>query len=126
MSKLWKYYLKRKEKEYSRTNPLYKHKKWLEYIYNNKKWRLSDKKIARITNTSQTTINYWRKKHQIETREAQVKQKLYYDGKNKECGSCHQIKPVTQFTWRKKNGKTMSICKSCSNEQKRQVRKINS
>lgn len=115
-------------KDCSRTNPLYKHKNWLEKIYNNKKWELTDGKIARITNTSQTTINYWRKKLQIETREAQIKQKLFYDGKNKECGSCHQIKPVTQFTWRKKNGKIfpISICKSCSNERKRHARKIDS
>jgi len=56
-------------KESSRTNPLYKHKKWLEYIYNNKKWRLSYKKIARITNISQTTIYYWRKKLEITKKE---------------------------------------------------------
>ncbi len=50
-------------KESSPTNPLYKHKNWLEYVYY--KWELSDNKIARITNTSQTTIQYWRNKLKI-------------------------------------------------------------
>lgn len=50
-------------KESSSNNPLYKHKKWLEYVYY--ELDLSDNKIARITNTSQTTINYWRKKLKI-------------------------------------------------------------
>lgn len=115
-------------KECSRTNPLYKHKNWLEYIYNNNKWRLTDEKIARITNTSQTTINSWRKKLQIKTRDTQVKQKLFFDGKNKECGLCHQVKPATQFTWRRKNGKSypISVCKSCSKEQTPQVKKKDS
>lgn len=52
----------------SQTNPLYKHKAWLEYVYNNIEWGLSDKRIARITNTSLTTINYWRKKLRINTK----------------------------------------------------------
>ena len=112
-------------KECSQTNPLYKYKPWLQYIYNKKRWKLTDGKIARISNTSQTTINYWRKKLQIKTREAQIKQKLFFDGKNKECGYCHQVKPATQFTWRRKNGKSypISVCRSCSNKQKRQVKK---
>jgi len=54
------------KKESSRTNPLYKHKAWLNYVYNNIDWGLSDPKIARITNTSQTTINYWRNKLKIQ------------------------------------------------------------
>ena len=55
--------------ESSHTNPLYKQKNWFEYIYNNKEWGLTDRKIARVTNTSQTTINYWRKKLKILTKE---------------------------------------------------------
>ncbi len=108
-------------KECSRTNPLYKHRKWLECIYNNKKWYLIDGRIARITNTSQTKINNWGKKLQIKTREEQVKQNLFFDGKNKECGFCRQVKPASQFTWRGKNGKKYpkSVCKSCRNKQKR-------
>ena len=52
-------------KESSRTNPLYKHENWLKTIYSNKNWGLTDLKIARLTNTSNTTINYWRNKLQI-------------------------------------------------------------
>ena len=56
-------------KKSSRTNPLYKHKAWLECVYKNIEWGLSDKKIARITNTSLTIINYWRKKLKIQTKD---------------------------------------------------------
>lgn len=52
-------------KESSRTNPLYKHKNWFKTVYNNNDWGLSETKIARITNTSSTSINYWRNKLQI-------------------------------------------------------------
>jgi len=50
----------------SQSNPLYKHKAWLEHVYY--EWGLSDPKIARITNTSQTTINYWRNKLKIQSK----------------------------------------------------------
>ena len=52
-------------KESSLINPLYKHKNWLKTVYSNINWNLSDTKIARLTNTSNTTINYWRNKLQI-------------------------------------------------------------
>ena len=52
-------------KESSQENPLYKHKDWFKTIYNNEKWGLSEHKIARLTNTSNTTINYWRNKLKI-------------------------------------------------------------
>jgi hypothetical protein len=56
-------------KECSRENPLYKHEKWLKTIYYNEGWCLSDEKIARLTNSSQSTINLWRKRHQIKTKD---------------------------------------------------------
>jgi len=59
-------------KECSRTNPLYKHKEWLSTVYNNKNWNLSDEKIARLTNSSQTNINYWRNKLQISSNDPNV------------------------------------------------------
>jgi hypothetical protein len=52
-------------RECSQTNPLYKYKKWLKTVYFNENWGLSDTKIARLTNSSNTTINYWRNKLQI-------------------------------------------------------------
>lgn len=52
-------------KESSQNNPLYKHKNWFKTVYNNNMWGLSETKIARLTNTSNTTINYWRNKLQI-------------------------------------------------------------
>lgn len=53
----------------SKTNPLYKHKKWLERIYNDKKLKLSDRLLARICGvSSHNTIRKWREKHNIPAR----------------------------------------------------------
>ena len=59
-------------KESSIINPLYKHKYWLKTVYSNKNWNLSDPKIARLTNTSKTTINYWRNKLQINVKNSNL------------------------------------------------------
>ena len=59
-------------KESSRANPLYKHKDWLNNVYNNKDWGLSDAKIARLTNSSNTNINYWRNKFQIPVKKENI------------------------------------------------------
>jgi hypothetical protein len=40
----------------SRANPLYKHRKWLETVYNNKELNLSDKLISKICGVHLTTI----------------------------------------------------------------------
>ena len=49
----------------SSTNPLYKHRQWLEFIYNNEKLQLTDQTIAKICEVSTPTINKWRKKFDI-------------------------------------------------------------
>lgn len=59
-------------RESSRTNPLYKHKDWLSTVYNKKDWGLSDTKIARITNSSNTNINYWRNKFKIPVKKENI------------------------------------------------------
>ena len=47
-----------------------------------------------------------------------TRQKLYNDGKNKECGKCHQIKPYDKFQERMMRGKKTlrSTCRECRNE----------
>ena len=50
-------------------NPLYRNKEWLNKVYHNKNWNLSDKKIANLCGVSQSTITQWRKRHQIPRKE---------------------------------------------------------
>ncbi len=49
-------------KECSRSNPLYQHKDWIERIYNDESFEMSDEKLAKLCNISKDTANYWRKK----------------------------------------------------------------
>jgi hypothetical protein len=49
----------------SRANPLYKHKKWLETVYNNKELNVTDKLISEVCGVHLTTIQNWRKIHDI-------------------------------------------------------------
>ncbi|MCK4285154.1 MAG: hypothetical protein KAX18_03080, partial [Candidatus Lokiarchaeota archaeon] len=49
----------------SRTNPLYKHRQWLEFIYKNENLKLTDLLIAQICEVTTSTINRWRKKLNI-------------------------------------------------------------
>ncbi len=49
----------------SRTNSLYRHKKWLETVYNNKDLKLTDQKISKICGVHPVTIQNWRKIHEI-------------------------------------------------------------
>lgn len=49
----------------SRTNPLYKHKKWLETVYNNKDLNLTDQLISEVCGVHLTTVQNWRKIHNI-------------------------------------------------------------
>jgi len=52
-------------KEVSKENPLYRHKEWLDKLYNNKNWKLNDKEIANLCGVHPSVIGKWRKKHQI-------------------------------------------------------------
>ena len=52
-------------KHISKENPLYRHKEWLNKVYNNKNWKLSDKNIANLCGVHPSVIGKWRKKHQI-------------------------------------------------------------
>ena len=52
-------------KHISKENPLYRHKEWLNKVYNNKNWKLSDKDIANLCGVHPSVIGKWRKKHQI-------------------------------------------------------------
>jgi len=52
-------------KNISKENPLYRHKEWLNKVYNNKNWKLSDKNIANLCGVHPSVIGKWRKKHQI-------------------------------------------------------------
>ena len=52
-------------KEVSKENPLYRHKEWLDKVYNDKNWKLNDKKIANLCGVNPSVIGKWRKKHQI-------------------------------------------------------------
>jgi len=104
----------------SKENPLYKHKHWLKSVYNNKSWNLNDIKLQKICGIDQKTIWRWRDKYNIPTKLKDAKQKLYFDGKSKECGRCHEIKPYSNFTFRRKNDISYpkSTCKKCDGEQK--------
>ncbi|MHA1460923.1 MAG: hypothetical protein ACTSO8_05520 [Promethearchaeota archaeon] len=99
----------------SKENPLYKHKQWLQTVYNHKKWNLNDDRLRTISGVSHTTIYKWRKKLDIPT-----KQNLYNDGKQKECGRCLQIKPHNEFKLRNDIRKVKpylrSNCNQCKNE----------
>lgn len=54
----------------SKKNPLYMHKKWLEWVYTNEDLRLSDRTIAKISGLkNHKSIRYWRGKFNIQTRE---------------------------------------------------------
>jgi len=52
-------------KHISKENPLYRHKEWLNKVYNNKNWKLSDKDIAKLCGVHPSVIGKWRKKHEI-------------------------------------------------------------
>ncbi|MBA7640030.1 hypothetical protein ES703_47691 [subsurface metagenome] len=53
-------------KEYcSKKNPLYLHKGWLERVYNNEEWQLTDQMIAKICGVHFKTIGKWRKRNNI-------------------------------------------------------------
>ena len=97
----------------SKENPLYKHKEWLQTVYNHKTWNLNDNMLRTISGVSNTTVYYWRKKFDIPTK--QLKQKLFSDGKQKECGRCHQIKPNDDYGARMDDRKKIpfSRCKKC-------------
>lgn len=49
-------------KECSKSNPLYQHKDWIERVYNDESFDMSDEKLAKLCNISKDTANYWRKK----------------------------------------------------------------
>lgn len=54
----------------SKSNPLYKHEKWLKWVYTNKDLNLNDQSIAKICdNISNKTIGNWRARFDIETKE---------------------------------------------------------
>lgn len=99
----------------SKENPLYKHKQWLQTVYNHKNWNLNDNGLRTISGVSHTTIYKWRKKFNIST-----KKLLSNDGKQKECGRCHQIKPQSEFKVRNDKRKdkpySRSNCSKCKNE----------
>ena len=71
--------------------------------------------LRKISSVSNTTVYKWRKKLDIPT-----KSKLFNDGKQKECGRCHQIKPHTKFKVRHDKRKDKpylrSNCNQCKNE----------
>ena len=104
----------------SKENPLYRHKLWLKTVYNTHSWNLNDKMLEKICGVGQRTIWYWRNKFQIPTKTAFAKKKLFFNGKSKECGRCHEIKPHASFTFRRKNEilYPKSTCKKCDDEQK--------
>ena len=62
-----------------------------------------------------------------QTKSSATRQKLFNDGKNKECGRCQQIKPLNQFTFRTGKGKRYpkSTCKKCDLENKQIVANFN-
>ena len=52
----------------SKDNPLYRHKEWVETIVRNKKFNLTDPRLAEVCGISEGTALRWRwKKHQIPT-----------------------------------------------------------
>ena len=107
-------------KDPSIQNPLYKHKQWLQTLYNNPDWNLTGTKLGKICGIDQSIISRWRKKLQIPIKPDLAIKKLYFDGKSKECGRCHEIKPHDNFTFRRKNEikYPKSTCKKCDDEQK--------
>jgi len=52
----------------SKENPLYKHKEWLQRVYNDKNLNLTDKQIAEICGVDQSVIGKWRNKLDIPTK----------------------------------------------------------
>jgi hypothetical protein len=48
--------------ECSQSNPLYKHKGWMERVYYDKSFDMSDEKLAKLCNITKHTATYWRKK----------------------------------------------------------------
>ncbi len=52
----------------SKSNPLYKKKEWLIWIYTNKDIKFNDQLIAEMCNCNSKTIGNWRKKHNIQTK----------------------------------------------------------
>ncbi len=54
-------------KDCSNDNPLYRHKRWLETIYNNKEFKLNDRLLSQICNVNPSVIGKWRKKYNIPT-----------------------------------------------------------
>ena len=107
-------------KDPSKDNPLYSNKDWLNTVYNNESWNLNDTQLAKICMVDQRTINRWRKKYCILTKPKYIKQNLYFDGKNKECGHCHEIKSYSEFIFRRKNDLLYpkSTCKKCDDAKK--------
>ena len=97
----------------SKENPLYKHKQWLQTVYNHKKWNLNDNKLRTISGVSYTAISNWRKKYN-------VPKQSFGNGTHKECGRCHQIKPHYEFKFRNDKRKEKpylrSNCNKCKNE----------
>ena len=102
----------------SKENPLYKHKEWLQTAYNHKTWNLNDNGLRTISGVSNATVYKWRKKFNIPTKNPI--QRLFSDGKQKECGRCHQIKPHNEFKLRKDKRKDKSYlrsnCSQCKSE----------
>lgn len=48
-------------------NPLYKHKKWVETLIKEKRFNLTDSRLAKLCGVSRDTARYWREKvHKIE------------------------------------------------------------
>ena len=107
-------------KDPSNENPLYKHKEWLQTIYNNQSWNITNIKLGKICGVDQATIARWRKSFHIPTKFWHAKNKLYFDGRNKECGRCHEIKSYSNFIFRRKNEilYPKSTCKKCDDEKK--------
>ncbi|MHA1391307.1 MAG: hypothetical protein ACTSSC_06435 [Promethearchaeota archaeon] len=94
----------------SKENPLYKHKEWLQTVYNHKSWNLNDNMLRKISAIPNSTVYAWRKKFKIP-----AKQLLFNDGKQKECGRCHQLKTFDEYGARMSKGKKrmFSRCKKC-------------
>ena len=109
-------------KDPSKDNPLYSNKDWLNIVYNNESWNLNDTQLAIICGLTPPVIGNWRAKFQITTKQTFFQKKLYNDGKRKECGRCHEIKPYIEFELRNdgriKNPYLRSTCKECKLENK--------
>ncbi len=52
----------------SKANPLYMHKKWLERIYNDEEFNLSDRKFGEVCGVAHSTIGDWRREHNIKAK----------------------------------------------------------